>query len=632
MISLSRGSLKEIFERNLHANSAMLHCWSDAKHMRISLHDKASPVCIQIVGSEFLTEFDSLLVLLFDGTLHKTAIVDKSLWHRLDAANALPPSPPSIQLGSIVILYEYAFELVHSFVGCSGSSQQGHHSPTPKQFAERALAAFAPIETVTAQTTTPSVMKLLDFTIIGTDEKLEYYHQQRQVVQQQQQQQQQQRQSPTPAPTPPLACKPTSTLPSPSPPPPPPPPTSVRKFNIVDTRGWQAKPLTSKAAPIAIGSLARLPIDSTTWTIKACVHRLGVPKSFTNKHTGVPGVLQRVLFKDESGLVEALAFDGAIKALNLAHLKLNQSYFVCNAKLGIATRHRQEWFGHFHTSTVEIKLFGTAKIVESTLLDDDDTSSSSATNYVPMASSRSNDDDDDDNDNNVDFVQNDGASFLARQLAHTAHVPDVGEISRHYVNARIAAAAASAEKSTTTSKVLPKSNHSPMPPLPPFATTTTQFESTSYTKLDAIKNKLKKNEWVNTMGVLVSVGKCESAYVTTNRSRVDVRRIDILDESQTKMSVALWGAQAQNFSSPIDCILILHNVKVAYFNGISLSIYKQSQIVEYNHVFNNSNAQALKHWYDSFVSRKLAPMQPTLAPAAHIDQDEGLGGGGEKQA
>jgi ssDNA-binding replication factor A large subunit len=170
--------------------------------------------------------------------------------------------------------------------------------------------------------------------------------------------------------------------------------------------------------------------------------------------------------------------------------------------------------------------------------------------------------------------------------------------------------------------------------MPPLSTTTTatQLKSTSYTKLDAIKNNLKKNEWVNTMGVLVSVGKCESAYVTTNRSRVEVRRIDILDESQTKMSVALWGAQAQNFSSPIGCILILHNVKIAYYNGISLSIYQHSQIVEYNHVFNNSNAQALKHWYDSFVSRKLAPMQPTLAPTARIDQDEGLGGGGEKQA
>jgi hypothetical protein len=614
MISLSRGSLKEIFDRNVHTNSAMLHCWSDAKQMRISLHDRASPVCIQIVGSEFLAEFDSLLVLLFDGTVHKTAIVDKSMWHRLDAAKV----PPSIQLGSIVILYEYAFELVHSFVVCSGSSQQGHHSPTPKQFADRALAAFAPIETVTAQTTAPSVMKLLDFTIIGTDEKLEYYHQQRQVVQQQQQQQ------PTPAPTPPLACKPTSKLPSP-----------LRKFNIVDTRGWQAKPLTSKVAPIAIESLTRLSIDSTTWTIKACVLRLGAPKSFTNKHTGVPGVLQRVLFKDESGLVEAIAFDDAIKALNLAHLKLNQSYFVCNAKLGVAPRACQEWFNLYHTSAIEIKLFGTTKIVESTLLDDDDNDTPSI-NYVPMTSSHSNDDDDD--DNNVDFVQNDGASFLARQLAQTAHVPDVGEISRHHVNARIAAAAAaaadSAEKSTTTSKMLPRSNQyrSPMPPLSTTTTTATQIKSTSYTKLDAIKNNLKKNEWVNTMGVLVSVGKCESAYVTTNRSRVEVRRIDILDESQTKMSVALWGAQAQNFSSPIGCILILHNVKIAYFNGISLSIYQHSQIVEYNHVFNNSNAQALKHWYDSFVSRKLSPMQPTLAPTARKAQDEGLGGGGEKQA
>ena len=633
MISLSRGSLKEIFERNLHADAAMFHCWNEAKHMRVSLYNKASPICIQIVGVDFLSEFNTLLVLLFDGTVHKTAVVDKSMWHRLDASpktsehcspqsdqtdKTTASSTPSIKLGSIVILYEYAFEFVHSFVGAQQQSKT-----IEKTFTDRTLNAFAYVEMAPVSEaaaaaaaaaapatvlTSPSVMKLLNFAIIGHDEKLECY--QRQVQQQQQQHQ------------PPLqTCKLASKLS-----PPPPPSTSYvstlhtfssDKFNIVDTRGWQvqtsALTATRSKVPIAIESLVRLPIDSESWTIKACVLRIGVLKSFTNRTTGVSGVLQRVLFKDESGLIEAIAFNDVITILNLGQLKRNQSYFVCNAKLGVSPRKVQEWFAHFPTSAVEIKLFGATQIVESSLLDEDNhhdnsSSSFSAAHFVPAESTRDNDprdDNDGGDDDGAFFVQNDAASFLARQLIQTAHVPDVAAISRRHVDTRIAVAIAK-DNSTTTKKTFSNGNND-RGHQPPLAKST-------YTKLKEIKDKLVKNDTVNTMGVLVSVGKCESAYVTKSRSSIKVRRIVILDESQTRMSVAIWGAQAQNFASQLDCILILHDVKVAYFDGTSLSIYKQSRLVEYNHVFNNNSAQTLKQWYDSFVAGKLARNIPPAAP------------------
>jgi hypothetical protein len=93
------------------------------------------------------------------------------------------------------------------------------------------------------------------------------------------------------------------------------------------------------------------------------------------------------------------------------------------------------------------------------------------------------------------------------------------------------------------------------------------------------------------------------------------------------MPVAIWGDEAQNFSSQLECILILHAVKVAYFNGASLSIYRQSRLIEYNHVFNNHSAQTLKQWYDSFVAERnntppaaTSPQPPLVAEKTNEKQ------------
>ena len=125
------------------ANSAMLRYWDDdkdvddvdsksivTKNMRISLSDKTSPICVQIVATKYLVEFDALLVKLFDGSVHKNAFVDKSMWQRLVFVEPCVHTGPynavvvaakcpstSITVGSIVILYEYAFEAAASFVG-----------------------------------------------------------------------------------------------------------------------------------------------------------------------------------------------------------------------------------------------------------------------------------------------------------------------------------------------------------------------------------------------------------------------------------------------------------------------------------------------------------------------------------
>ena len=586
MITLSRGSLKEIFERNLNANAATSHCWHEAKHTRISLYNKACPMCIQVVGVEFLSEFDTLLVKLFDGSLHKNAVVDKSMWHRLLVPNSSQKceqtvqesniSAPSIQLGSIIILYEYAFEFVESFIG------GGCDLHSPKQFTDRVLAAFNSVvvrdvgDGITAAT---SVMKMLNFAIIGHDENLACYSATYVLG------------KPT---TSGIVVPPKqlpayeSTLHT----------FSSDTFNIVDTRGMQSSTVATRGKkPITIESLARLPIDSVDWSIRACVLRIGILKHFTNRNTGVAGLLQRVLFKDESGLVEALAYNDTIKMLNLANLKLNQTYFISNAKLGASQRPLQEWFSHFQTSAVEIKLYGATQIVDSSRFEDYGANdfTPQSLHFVPNApSSRLFDDKDD----TACFVQNEAAAFLAEQLKKIAHVPDIAQVSRRYVDNRIATIrdnSTNEQLTMTTNKSLSNGNNDQ-----------TCQPNVTYTNLKDIKYKLKKNDTVNTVGVLVSVGKCE-----TNRSSIKVRRIVILDESLTKMSVAIWGDQAQNFCTQLDCILILQDVKVAYFNGVSLSIFRQSRIVEYSTMFFNKSAQMLKQWYD-IHSGKIVPKAQTI--------------------
>jgi hypothetical protein len=575
------------------ANSAMLRCWDgdnddgadgksiETKNMRISLSDKTSPICIQIVAIKYLVEFDALLVKLFDGSVHKNSFVDKTMWQRLgivepcvrtgpyNAADVMTTKCPStsIEVGSIVILYEYAFEASASFVGQACMSL----------FIDCVSNAFD--AQMVEKSDETSVMKLLNFAIIGHDPNLECYTAKQRELSQQ---------------TPGENSRPVMV-------------SSIQQFtsdsfNIVDTCGWQVAMSSpshissNNKKTITIAMLARVPISSEDWTIKAQVFRVGILKTFTNRTTGVTGQLQRILFKDESGLIEAIAYNDAIKILNLANLKRDKSYFVYNAKLGASPHSLQEWFQTFQTSPVEIRLFGSTKIIDTSLVDDDETASTS--HYVPRASSSQNHDNYENDSDSVlrDDNDDDPASFLRRQLAKTSHVPDVESISRCYVDSRVAAIknellSSTSSKAHVISALVNDNDH-------PVRTT-----PLTYTKLKDIKDKFKKNDTVNTMGVLTSLGKCENLYVTTSRSSIKIRRIVIIDESQTTMSVAIWGDEAQNFGIPLESVVLVQDAKVAFFNGASLSIYRKSRLLEYTQIFNNKDAKMLKQWYDTYSGK-----------------------------
>ena len=73
------------------------------------------------------------------------------------------------------------------------------------------------------------------------------------------------------------------------------------------------------------------------------------------------------------------------------------------------------------------------------------------------------------------------------------------------------------------------------------------------------------------------------------------------------MTVALWGEQAQNFTIPLESIVLVQDAKVTYFNGALLSIYRKSSLLEYNHIFNNKDAEILQQWYENFTGKSNRP-------------------------
>ena len=629
------------------ASSAMLHCWNNndddddddddivkptiksvgAKHMRISLCHKTSPVCIQIVGAKYLIKFDALLVCLFDGSAHKNAFVDKSMWqcladvqrtrnvesdnkdchHVNNNNNDDDDDDPStsIRVGSIVILYEYVFEATHSFVSQRATI---NNRITALDFVECVSQAFVGTLRNDAQSRDDtSVLKLLKFGIIGHDQNLAYYsaQQQRDLSRQSNKDQTTTTSTTVSSLSNPVSSASTSSESSSS--------NTFSSYNIVDTCGWRVSShvVNKNKKPVPIALLASLPINSTDWTIKASVFRVGVLKSFTNRTTGESGQLQRILLMDDSGLVEAIAYNKAITMLNLSNLKRDQTYFVYNAKLGVSPRSLQEWFALFQTSAVEIKLFGSTKIVDSSLVndnnDDDDKTNkkaSTTSGFVPKPASsqgRDDDDDDDDDDDTLFLKDDDTAGFLQRQLHKLPHVPDVELTSRLYVDSRIAAANLN-ENQPTSSTI--SNNNSAKKQGEPRQTTAGALV---YTKLKYIKDHLQTNATVNTMGVLTSLGTCETTFVVASRCSLKIRRIVLLDETQTKMTVALWGEQAQNFTIPLESIVLVQDAKVTYFNGALLSIYRKSSLLEYNHIFNNKDAEILQQWYENFTGKSNRP-------------------------
>jgi hypothetical protein len=74
-------------------------------------------------------------------------------------------------------------------------------------------------------------------------------------------------------------------------------------------------------------------------------------------------------------------------------------------------------------------------------------------------------------------------------------------------------------------------------------------------------------------------------FELTNIKRVgkeplSLRNVTIVDKSKTVMQIAVWGAQAANFRFPRGTVLLLKDIFVSKYNGVSLSVRMSTGIIE----------------------------------------------------
>jgi hypothetical protein len=116
-------------------------------------------------------------------------------------------------------------------------------------------------------------------------------------------------------------------------------------------------------------------------------------------------------------------------------------------------------------------------------------------------------------------------------------------------------------------------------------TTTSKPQNTASNSTASYFEKLPKiselayrapKSFVSIIGVVKSIEE-QSSLIESKK--IHVRRFVFIDDSDAEVTIALWGKQAQESTIQPGQLLYFKNIQIAYFNGLSLNVMKNTEII-----------------------------------------------------
>ena len=144
-------------------------------------------------------------------------------------------------------------------------------------------------------------------------------------------------------------------------------------------------------------------------------------------------------------------------------------------------------------------------------------------------------------------------------------------------------------------------------------------EMKSFTPLDRLGLVKKRN--VEVMGIIIQIENVIS-NATQSCDKINLRRFQLIDMTKTRVSVACWGKDADEFKYKIGTVVMLNNCTLTNFRGVSLSIHKSTYITEIHKETTHRLGRKLLKWWDAYqkelnknsyaIKRKDNPEEPTV--------------------
>lgn len=124
--------------------------------------------------------------------------------------------------------------------------------------------------------------------------------------------------------------------------------------------------------------------------------------------------------------------------------------------------------------------------------------------------------------------------------------------------------------------------------------------SNKYQKFTPLNELILKpaNSFVDVMGVIEDVGDLKS--ITKKNKTTPLRNFKIVDTTNLIVNVAVWGDEAEQFNKTKGSIVVLNNVQLTNYGGISLSVIRASKMIELQ--FNESCSRLIKELYEWYMN------------------------------
>ena len=94
--------------------------------------------------------------------------------------------------------------------------------------------------------------------------------------------------------------------------------------------------------------------------------------------------------------------------------------------------------------------------------------------------------------------------------------------------------------------------------------------------LNLLMNK-NDGDVISTMGIITQIEELKE-ITPKNKSPINIRNFYISDQTMTSVKVAIWGKQAEEFEHSVGNVLILARIKISLYNGMSLSVQRDTTI------------------------------------------------------
>lgn len=119
-----------------------------------------------------------------------------------------------------------------------------------------------------------------------------------------------------------------------------------------------------------------------------------------------------------------------------------------------------------------------------------------------------------------------------------------------------------------------------------------------YTRLNNLFVK-HSNAYVNVIGVITEIEECRKVYYEKDEKIIINRNFFIKDISELKCRVTLWKDEAEKFNLRIGHIIILNDFKYKYYNGLTLSMVKNSSYIQAKETNTFEKVKEVREWWNN---------------------------------